>query len=56
MLADGPFILPYSTRSTPRAQLSNVGVLFAPETIELCFEPSWFEVHLSPNWVRNMFG
>jgi phosphatidylserine/phosphatidylglycerophosphate/cardiolipin synthase-like enzyme len=53
---DGPFILPYSTRSTPRAQLNGVGVLFAPETIELCFEPSWLEVHFSPNWVRNMFG
>jgi phosphatidylserine/phosphatidylglycerophosphate/cardiolipin synthase-like enzyme len=53
---DGPFILPYSTRSSPRAQLADIGVLFAPEAIELCFEPSWLEVHLSPNWVRNMFG
>jgi phosphatidylserine/phosphatidylglycerophosphate/cardiolipin synthase-like enzyme len=53
---DGPFVLPYSTRSTPRAQLDHVGVLFAPEAIELCFEPSWLEVHLSPSWVRNMFG
>jgi phosphatidylserine/phosphatidylglycerophosphate/cardiolipin synthase-like enzyme len=53
---NGPFILPYSTRSTPRAQLADVGVLFAPGAIELCFEPSWLEVHLSPSWVRNMFG
>jgi phosphatidylserine/phosphatidylglycerophosphate/cardiolipin synthase-like enzyme len=53
---DGPFILPYSTRSTPAAQLDHVGVLFAPDAIELCFEPSWLEVHFSPNWVRNMFG
>jgi phosphatidylserine/phosphatidylglycerophosphate/cardiolipin synthase-like enzyme len=53
---DGPFILPYSTRSTPLAQLADVGVLFAPESLELCFAPSWLEVHCSPNWVRNMFG
>jgi phosphatidylserine/phosphatidylglycerophosphate/cardiolipin synthase-like enzyme len=53
---DGPFILPYSTQSTPRAQLADAGVLFAPETLELCFAPSWLEVHCSPNWVRNMFG
>lgn len=55
-VVDGPFILPYSTRSTPRAQLADVGVVFAPETIELCFEPSWLEVRFSPAWVRNMFG
>jgi phospholipase D1/2 len=53
---DAPFMLPYSTRSTPGAQLDHVGVLFAPDAIELCFEPSWLEVHFSPNWVRNMFG
>ena len=53
---DGPFILPYSTRSTPRAQLADVGVVFAPDALELCFAPSWLEVHCSPNWVRNMFG
>lgn len=53
---DGPFILPYSTHSTPRAQLADVGVVFAPEALELCFAPSWLEVHCSPNWVRNMFG
>lgn len=55
-IPDGPFILPYSTRSTPRAQLADVGVLLAPETIELCFKPSWLEVHFSPSWVRNMFA
>jgi len=53
---DGPFILTYSTRSTPLAQLADVGVVFAPESLELCFAPSWLEVHCSPNWVRNMFG
>jgi phospholipase D1/2 len=56
LFINGPFILPYSTRSTPRAQLADTGVVFAPSTIELCFEPSWLEVHFSPNWVRNMFG
>lgn len=53
---NGPFVLPYSTRSTPRAQLADVGVVFAPESLALCFAPSWLEVHCSPNWVRNMFG
>ena len=50
------FVLPYSTRSTPTAQLADIGVLLAPDAIELCFEPSWLEVHFSPNWVRNMFA
>jgi hypothetical protein len=53
---DRSFVLPYSTRSTPRAQLADLGVVLAPEAIELCFEPSWLEVHFSPNWVRNMFA
>ncbi len=53
---DRSFVLPYSTRSTPRAQLADAGVLFAPESLELCFQPSWLEVHFSPNWFRNMFA
>jgi phosphatidylserine/phosphatidylglycerophosphate/cardiolipin synthase-like enzyme len=53
---DGPFVLPYSIRSTPRAQLASVGVLLAQADLELCFEPGWLEVHLSPTWVRNMFA
>jgi phosphatidylserine/phosphatidylglycerophosphate/cardiolipin synthase-like enzyme len=53
---DGTFLLPYSTRSTPRDQLANLGVLLAQSQIELCFEPGWLEVHCSPNWVRNMFA
>ncbi len=50
------FVLPYSIRPTPRAQLADVGVIFAPRELDLCFEPSWLEVRFSPNWVRNMFG
>ena len=53
---DGPFVLPYSVRSTPKAQLADVGVALAPAAAELCFAPSWLEVHCSPSWVRNMFG
>jgi phosphatidylserine/phosphatidylglycerophosphate/cardiolipin synthase-like enzyme len=53
---DGSFVLPYSSRSTPRAQLATMGVLLAPHTTELCFEPSWLEVHCSPTWIRNMFA
>lgn len=54
--AGSSFILPYSTRPTPRAQLADAGVIFAPRELELCFEPSWLEVQFSPSWVRNMFG
>ena len=43
-----PFILPYSTRSTPRRQLADAGVVFAPDEMELCFDPSWLEVHVQP--------
>jgi hypothetical protein len=38
------------------AQLDGLGVLLAPQAIELCFEPSWLEVHLSPNAVQSTFG
>ena len=48
------FILPYSSRPTPRAQLAEVGV--RPSTpISLDFDPGWLEVNFSPNWIRNMF-
>jgi hypothetical protein len=50
------FILPYSTRATPRDQLASIGVLLAHTDLELSFEPSWLEVHFSPSWVRNMFA
>jgi Phosphatidylserine/phosphatidylglycerophosphate/cardiolipin synthases and related enzymes len=53
---DRSFVLPYSAHATPSAQLADIGVLLAPETIELCFNPSWLEVRFSPNWVRNMFA
>jgi len=48
------FVLPYSTRATPRAQLADVGV--DPDGVRLHFNPGWLEVHCSPNWVRNMFA
>ncbi|HEV7388449.1 MAG TPA: phospholipase D-like domain-containing protein [Gemmatimonadaceae bacterium] len=51
---DGSFILPYSTMATPRAQLTDVGVVDA-ESLDLAFDPGWLEVRLSPNWIRNMF-
>ena len=49
-------ILPYSRLSTPERQLRDVGVAFASDHLDLRFNPSWSEVHLSPNWFRNMFG
>jgi phosphatidylserine/phosphatidylglycerophosphate/cardiolipin synthase-like enzyme len=49
-------VLPYSRQSTPEDQLRDVGAVVASGGLELCFNPSWMEVHLSPNWVRNMFA
>jgi phosphatidylserine/phosphatidylglycerophosphate/cardiolipin synthase-like enzyme len=48
------FVLPYSGASRPRAQLRDVGV--DDGAVDLRFEPSWLEVHCSPNWIRNMFA
>lgn len=48
--------LPYSRMSTPRQQLGSVGVPFANHQPRVSFDPSWVEVHLSPNWVRNIFA
>ncbi len=50
------FILPYSTRATPTRQLADLGVPVDRARIDLLFDPSWIQVHLSPNWVRNMFA
>lgn len=47
--------LPYSTRSTPAAQLADIGVGNV-EGLDLRFDPGWLEVHFSPNWIRNMFA
>jgi phosphatidylserine/phosphatidylglycerophosphate/cardiolipin synthase-like enzyme len=51
-LAARTLILPYSMKSTPRAQLKDVG-MSAPFALQ--YEPGWLEVHWSPAWVRNMF-
>jgi phospholipase D1/2 len=49
-------VLPYSRLSTPARQLDDVGVGFANTGLHVCFTPSWVEVHLSPNWLRNIFA
>jgi phosphatidylserine/phosphatidylglycerophosphate/cardiolipin synthase-like enzyme/uncharacterized membrane protein YbhN (UPF0104 family) len=49
-------VLPYSLESTPVRQLAALGVRVDPDHLDLCFNPGWMEVHLSPNWVRNMFA
>lgn len=48
------FVLPYNTHATPREQLEAMGVDM--RHVHLHFNPSWLEVHCSPNWVRNMFA
>ena len=49
------FVLPYSSVPTPRGQLRALGVRDREE-LDLRFQPSWLEVHCSPNWIRNMFA
>ena len=48
-------LLPYSECAYPREQLADVGVLVDPETLDLCYDPTWIGVHLSPHWIRNIF-
>ncbi len=48
-------LLPYSDRAFPRQQLADVGVDIDPERLELCYDPTWLSVHLSPHWIRNIF-
>jgi phosphatidylserine/phosphatidylglycerophosphate/cardiolipin synthase-like enzyme len=49
------FVLPYSTRATPRKQWTDLGIREHAGSPKLQFNPGWAEVYLSPNWVRNMF-
>jgi phosphatidylserine/phosphatidylglycerophosphate/cardiolipin synthase-like enzyme len=49
------FVLPYSRRATPKSQLADIGVRVDQARTRLHFDPSWLEVHCSPNWLRNMF-
>ena len=51
---EGSFVLPYSTRLSPRAQLADLGVR-SSVCDDLHFDPGWLELHFSPNWIRNMF-
>jgi phosphatidylserine/phosphatidylglycerophosphate/cardiolipin synthase-like enzyme len=48
-------LLPYSDRAHPRQQLADVGVEIDPQRLELCYNPTWLSVHLSPHWIRNIF-
>ncbi|HUF28753.1 MAG TPA: phospholipase D-like domain-containing protein [Gemmatimonadaceae bacterium] len=50
------FVLPYSPRAAPAEQLADVGVCASSAGLDLCFDPGWLELHLSPYWVRNMFS
>lgn len=51
----GSFILPYSTRARPARQLADIGVKLDAAELKLLYNPGWLHVHLSPNWVWNMF-
>lgn len=48
-------ILPYSPEMMPRRQLESLGVSASLRGLELEFDPAWFAVRFSPNWIRNMF-
>ena len=41
-------VLPYSDCAFPRQQLADVGVEIDPDRLELCYNPTWFSVHLEP--------
>jgi len=32
-----------------------VGIEIDDAQLELCYNPTWFGVHLSPHWIRNFF-
>ncbi|MDQ6830304.1 MAG: phospholipase D-like domain-containing protein [Gemmatimonadota bacterium] len=48
-------ILPYSTCARLARQLADLGIRANATRLELLYDPSWIQVHLSPNWVRNVF-
>ncbi len=51
----GAFILPFIARSKPSQQLRELGVDAKSSTLELLFNPGWFERRFNLRWVRNMF-
>jgi phosphatidylserine/phosphatidylglycerophosphate/cardiolipin synthase-like enzyme len=51
----GAFILPFIARSKPSQQLHDLGVDATSNTLELLFNPGWFERRFNLRWVRNMF-
>jgi hypothetical protein len=48
-------VLPYSTRAFPSEQLRDMGISLTARVLELCYNPTWFGVHASPHWIRNIF-
>jgi phosphatidylserine/phosphatidylglycerophosphate/cardiolipin synthase-like enzyme len=48
-------VLPYSRETMPRQQLLDLGIDIRSAGIDLKFDPTWFNVRFSPNWIRNMF-
>jgi hypothetical protein len=48
-------VLPYSTRAFPSEQLADLGIRLGAASLELCYQPTWFSVHASPHWIRNIF-
>jgi phosphatidylserine/phosphatidylglycerophosphate/cardiolipin synthase-like enzyme len=48
-------VLPYSVRAFPSEQLDDVGIQLDAGELRLCYTPTWFGVHASPHWIRNIF-
>jgi phosphatidylserine/phosphatidylglycerophosphate/cardiolipin synthase-like enzyme len=48
-------VLPYSIRAFPGEQLAELGIRACGESLELCYDPTWFSVYASPHWIRNIF-
>ena len=48
-------LLLYSVCAYPRQQLADIGVTLDSDRLALCYTPTWFGVHLSLHWIRNIF-
>ncbi|MBK5189643.1 MAG: hypothetical protein JJD97_15480 [Gemmatimonadaceae bacterium] len=48
-------VLPYSACAFPAKQLDDLGIDTDDRALELRYTPTWFAVHASPHWIRNIF-
>ncbi|MBA3656524.1 MAG: hypothetical protein H0W69_04140 [Gemmatimonadaceae bacterium] len=51
----GVFVLPFSAENQPSRQLGELDLQQGGASLELLFNPGWFERRFNLRWVRNMF-